>query len=171
MDSKLPEEVHESVAALRQAKPEDERRENNAQHFLNEDDDFHLVEHRELSPDLVAMEAATPLGRKVMGILYHIVDGILRVKDQSLLRGHTTGHSPNTTENGEIEENGSLFGELEFQEGFWIDGGRKCKYRSQGASNKGHKTPKLGHLFFRKLVHIPRCKGVGHFYPPLEQMP
>jgi hypothetical protein len=55
VDSELPEEIDNLIAAVRETEPENERRNNDAENLFKEDDYLKLIECGKLHFDLVAM--------------------------------------------------------------------------------------------------------------------
>lgn len=72
VDGEFAEEVDDAVAAFGEGEPEHEGREDDAQHFFEEDDDLHLVELGELALDFVGVEAVFPL----LGHVVRVVDDV-----------------------------------------------------------------------------------------------
>src|SRR2546429_7057098 len=103
MHSKFPKEVDDSFAAIWKAEPQYEWSENDTQNFLDEDDDFHLVEGGEILSDLVAVKSTLPVSWQIMCIINHVIQGIFRVENKVVFWNDSPSNCPYSTEHTKVK--------------------------------------------------------------------
>jgi hypothetical protein len=123
VNSELPEEVYDLVAAIRQTKPENEWGNNDAENLFEEDHDLQLIESGKFPLDFVAVKSVLPVIWHVVGVLNDLTQCVFGLEHKILLRDRSIYKSPQATKHPKIEKGRLVVGDFETQEVVGIPNG------------------------------------------------
>lgn len=146
VDCEFAEEVDDAIAAFREGEPQHQGGEYDTQYLLEKNNDFHLIQLRELALDLVGVQTVFPLLRHVVRVIDHVAKRVFRVEDL-VVGGHgAVGYGPEGAHYAEVEEDGAVGGDFETEEEFGVDDGGEGEDGDYAAGYEGDEARYLdGH--------------------------
>ena len=168
VNREFAEEVYDAIAAFREGEPEHQRGEYDTQNLLEEDDDFHLIQLRELALDLVGVETVFPLLRHVVRVVDDVAEGVFRVEDLVVRGDGAVGDGPEGAHYAEVEEDCAVGGDFETEEEFGVDDGGEGEDGDYAAGYEGDESCYLDRHDLRELLDVARSEWVGHVYAVVE---